>query len=202
MTTEVSVCNRALQILGADSIQALTDDNVRGRAMATAYQPVRDAELRRRRWKFSLTRAALPALAAAPTAAPMYTRQFQLPNECLRVIQVGDYDLGDDLADYRVAPTELFSIEGRVILTSFAAPLNIRQITQILDASLFDAAFAEYFSSRLAYETCEAITQSDSKKQSCKEHARDALREGVRANALESAPAFMSDGSWVSARSQ
>lgn len=199
MTSEASVCNRALQILGSGTIQALTDETNRARAMATAYAPVRDAELRRRRWKFSIARASIPALATAPIGE-QYARKFQLPNECLRVIQVGDFDLGSDLTDYRSSLTDVFSIEGRELLTNLSAPLFIRFISQVTDANLFDAAFAEAFAARLAYETCEAITQSDSKQQLCERRYNRAIIEGMRANALESPPSYPTDDTWLMAR--
>lgn len=201
MTSDVSVSNRALQILGADTILALTDDTNRARAMLTAYAPVRDAELRRRRWKFSLARGSQPALALAP-GGDDFAFQYQLPNDCLRVIQVGNFDLGTDLSDYRRAPTGLYSIEGRQLLTNFAAPLFLRWISQIEDASLFDSSFAEAFSARLAYETCERITQSDSKKQLAEAHYKMAIKEAAHANAVETPPSYLSDDTWVTVRAQ
>ncbi|MFT3906825.1 MAG: hypothetical protein QM718_11015 [Steroidobacteraceae bacterium] len=65
-TSEVSICNRALIKLGAQTILALTENNTRSRVMAQTYAIVRDAELDRHRWKFSLKRAALAALSTTP----------------------------------------------------------------------------------------------------------------------------------------
>jgi len=199
-TSETLICSRALQKLGADPIQALTDNLDRARAMNTAYASVRDAELRRRRWKFSIKRASLPALAAAPDSDFSY--QYQVPNDFLRLIEGGDIVSLPDLSDYRSMSSELWSVEGRRILTDLGAPLRIRYIAQITDVSMFDSTFCESLSSRLAYECCEKITQSSSKKADLIADYRMSIREAIQANALERAPNSIADDSWVMARLQ
>ncbi len=197
-TSDVSICNRALQHLGASAIISLDDNNVRGRAMNTAFEPVRDAELRRRRWRFSIKRTSLPALSDAPDSG--YAYQFQVPNDYLRLIEGGDIRSLPDLSDYRSLSSETFSLENGKILTDLAAPLSIRYIARITDASLFDAAFVEALSARLAYETCEQITESSQKKNDCLTAYRLAIREAVGANALEVASSSIADDTWITAR--
>jgi hypothetical protein len=198
VASEVDVCNRALGKLGAATIISLSDDDPKAVTLSVAFPLVRDAELRRRRWKFSLSRKKLPAEATAPLFG--YARQFVIPGETLRVIQVGEWDLGPSLDDFRVAPNEYFSIEGRRILTNLTAPLAVRTIDRVEDVGLWDAAFIEAFASRLAFETCYRITQSDSRQKNCKEDYRDAVREGRRADAFERAPNEPTDDTWVMAR--
>lgn len=198
MASEVDIANRALGKLGAATIIDLNEDDPKAVAINVAFATVRQAELRRRRWRFSLERHSLPALADAPAFG--FARQFQLPAGCLRVIQIGEFDLGPNLSDYRAAPTELWSIEGRKILTNLPAPLKVRTIQDVPDTTQWDAAFVEAFAARLAYECCERITQSDSKKQLAWSDYREAIREAVRANALEVATSEATDDTWVMAR--
>lgn len=198
MASEVDIANRALGKLGAATIIDLEEDDPKAVALKIAFPLVRDAELRRRRWRFSLQRFLLPADGTAPAFG--FARQFTFPNDCLRLIQIGEYDLGPNLSDYRAAPTELWSIEGRAILTNLPAPLPVRTIQRITDTTQFDSCFVETLASRLAYECCERITQSDSKKQLAWEDYRVSIREAVRANALEVAPQEPSDDTWVMAR--
>jgi hypothetical protein len=199
MASEVDIANLALTKLGAATIISLNDPDPKATVMNLLYPIVRDAELRRRKWKFSLRRASLPALAATPIG---YARQFQLPTDplCLRVIQVGDYHVGLDMSDYRSIPTEIFSIEGTTILANLPAPLNIRYIAQVTDTGTFDAAFVDALACRMAFESCKKITNSDSAKESLRADYRAAIREAAHANALESAPAHPADDSWVMAR--
>lgn len=202
MTSEVSICNGALIKLGADTILALTDNNNRARTMNARYESVRDAELRRRRWRFSISRASLAALSAAPVSGN-YAKQFQLPSDCLRILNVGDVQPGADLSDYRnMHDSAYYSLEGRKILTNMAAPLTLRYVAKITDASLFDPAFAEALSARLAWENCERITQSNTKRELAMSDYKTAIKEAIAANALEVPPQPSSDDTWVMARNQ
>jgi hypothetical protein len=167
--------------------------------MNVLYQPVRDAELHRRRWKFSIARAALPALSTAPISG--YAYQYQLPVDYLRLVEGGDIVATADLTDYRGGDgAALYSIEGLKLLTHLGAPLDIRYIAKITDVGLFNPSFAEALASRLAYEGCERITQSDSKRQLAMNDYKLAIHEATRANAIEAPPQSMADDSWLVSR--
>lgn len=200
MASEVSICNGALLKLGADTILQLTDNNNRARVMNARYEAVRDAELQRRRWRFSITRASLPALSTAPISD--YSLQYQLPGDFLRLLEGGDIRTLADLADYRTSGCALYSIEGDKLLTNLAAPINIRYIARVTDAALYHPAFCEALSARLAWENCERITQSDSKRQLAASDYKDAIREATKAQALEIASQSVADDTWILARTQ
>lgn len=200
MTTEVSIGNRALQILGAAPVISLTEENNRARALQVAFAAVRDAELHRRNWRFAIKRTTLPALSTTPDSG--YAYQYQVPNDYLRLLPGGDLIPLADLTDYRSAPSALWSIEGDRILTDVGAPLSIRYIARITDASKFSASFAEALSARLAWECCDAITQSDSKQQLAERRYTMAIREARRANAFDVPTHSIADDSWMIARAQ
>lgn len=197
--SEVAICNAALTMMGSDAITALTDNNVRARTMSLRYADTRDAELQKRRWKFSISRASLPALAEEPASDFAY--QYQLPVDYLRLIEGGDIADVPDLSDLRTGGNELFSIEGDKILTNIGAPLNIRYIRRVTDTALFNASFRKYLACVLAFDNCERITQSAEKKETLRTDKKEALRESVRANALEAPPRQQPDSEWVAARS-
>lgn len=198
-SSEVIICNAALSKLGAGSILALNQNNENARTMNLRYATVRDAELHRRRWKFSIARTSLPALAAAPAFG--YAYQYQLPNDYLRLIEGGDIANFADLSDYRSSTdAALYSIEGKKILTDLGPPLNIRYIAKITDTAQFNASFDEALASRLAWECCERITQSTSKKADCRADYFTAIKEAGRANALEAPPVDTADDTWIMAR--
>jgi hypothetical protein len=200
--SDIQVANRALQKLGSNTIlTSFNDNSAAGRAMSLAYVPVRDAELRRRRWKFSITRANLAAL-STPPANGVYAAQFQLPANCLRVLEVGDYWPGADTSDYRNRTVAEWTIESGVILTNIAAPLSLRYIQQVTNPGMFDPAFAEAFAARLAWETCESITQSSDKRKLAENEYKRAILEATQANALETVSEFKADDSWMMARIQ
>ena len=201
-SSDIQIANRALQKLGSPTqITSFSDPSTAARALNVAYIPVRDAELRRRRWKFSITRANLAALSTPPINGA-YSTQFQLPSNCLRVLEVGDYWPGADTSDYRNRSVAEFTIEGGVILTNIAAPLSLRYIQQITNPGMFDSTFVEAFAARLAWETCEQITQSADKRKLAIQEYKTAILEAVQANALETAPEFKADDSWMMSRIQ
>lgn len=194
----VSICQRALHLLGAGTITSLADNTEKARVMNVAYEPVRDAELRRRRWRFSIKRVSLAALATTPDSD--YGYEYQLPNDCLRLIEGGDLTTLVDLTDYRGGPPALYQVEGRKILTNVTAPLAIRYIAKITDVSMFDSAFCEALSARLAYECCSRITESATKEDQCLRRYNFAVREAIQANAIERSTESMADDTWVFAR--
>lgn len=196
--SEVAIANAALSKLGEEPILALTDDTTPARTLNGRYRAVRDAELRRRRWRFAIRRVSMAALSAAPDSD--YARQFQLPNDYLRLIEGGDIVSVVDFTDFRGRSNALYSIEGRAILTDLGDPLAIRYIAQITDTATFDAAFTEALASRLAYECCKKITGSDAERDRCLEDYNKAIKEATRANALELATEDTVDDTWVMAR--
>jgi hypothetical protein len=196
--SDVSICNRALQILGATAITSLTDNNGKARALNLAFEPVRRAELRRRRWGFAIKRTSLPALSSTPDSD--YAHQYQLPNDCVRLVAGGDLTSAADSSDYRCPTAGLYVVEGKRILTNLPAPLAIRYLADITDAASFDSAFVEALAARLAVECCEAITESSQKLQDARLAYRLAIREAGMANAFEKSPEYMAEDSWVTSR--
>jgi hypothetical protein len=201
VASDINIANRALQKLGAASITSFNDNSTAGRAMNLAYVPVRDAELRRYLWKFAIIRENLPAISTAPING-IYSLQYQLPAQCLRILNVGDYSPGADTSDYRNRTVADYSIEGNLILTNISAPLSLRYVQQITDPGKFDSAFAETLAARLAWEVCEQVTQSGEKRKLAMTEYKQALMEAVRANALEIPPDFLPDNAWMLARIQ
>lgn len=60
--TSIDIANRALQHVGGKRISAFTDDSVNASATAFCYDKLREAELRRNVWVFSIRKAALRPL--------------------------------------------------------------------------------------------------------------------------------------------
>jgi hypothetical protein len=199
-SSQIQICNRALQKLGVSiPIVNFSDNTASARAMNIAFVPVVEAELRRRRWKFSILRTQLAQLAGQP-ATGIYTNMFQLPADNLRILEIGDWWPGQDISDYRGRTTAEFQVENNIVLTNYPAPLSLRYVSRIMNTGQWDSAFAEAISARLAWETCEQITQSPDKRKLAMAEYKTAIGEAIRANALESGPEFNADDSWVTSR--
>jgi len=194
-TTDIA--NRALTKLGDERILALTDDTKAGRVMSSMFDQVRDAELRRHRWNFALKRASLMALSAAPDWG--YAYQYPMPSDFLTLVQVGEFYIRP--MTKAKGPWHVESSDsGSVILCDMQAPLRIRYVKRVENSGLFDPLFVEVLACRLAFEACETLTQSASKKAAASEEYKAALSEAARCNALENPPDEYPRGTWLEAR--
>ena len=198
MASRVEIANRALTKVGEARIMSLDDDVEAARVISALWDVVRDAELRSRNWNFSVKREALAALSAAPSWG--FAVQYQLPSDCLRVVQVGEFFPGPSMSDYRNRNESMWQIEGGKILTDYEAPLKIRYVARIEDTGSWDALFVEVFACRLAVEICERITQSNTKRELAWNEYGDAIKSAVRADAIENPPEPLPDDSWMLSR--
>lgn len=204
MASKTEIANAALVKLGEPSIINIDDNNKPARTIKSLFDRTRDAELRKRRWSFSIKRAQLAADSEKPAFG--FGTQYQLPTDCLRVLSIAEYGFGPDLSDYRGGNGRPYAIEGRKILTgtpgavSAAAALPLRYIAAIDDTTLWDALFVEALACKLAIEACETLSQSSDKRRLAWQEYKDAVAEAVRANAIELPSEAIEDDTWVMAR--
>ena len=182
--SEVAICNRALQKLGAKRIISLDDVGVPNASRCkAAYAMVRDQELRKRAWNFAIKRVQL----AADVAVPLdYAGAFTLPTDCIRILPK------NTVTDWQP--------EHGKILTNDKAPLSLRYIARISDTTLFDENFTEMLAAKIAYELCEEITQSNTKQANAMQDYKTAAFDAARTNAFEKYPEEPPEDSWITAR--
>lgn len=199
MASSVEIANSALTKLGELRIMSL-DDNVKAaREINAIFTLRRDALLRAYNWNFAMKRANLPALSDAP--ANGYAYAYQLPSDCLRMIQVGDYYSIPGLANFIGGiDDQPYKIEGQTIVTDLGAPLAVRYLRRVTNSGEFDVMFNEVLAYDLAFETCESLTQNTSKKESLRAGRHEQILLAVRANAIELPPESIPDDSWIASR--
>ena len=190
---KTQIANYALSKLGEEPVLLLTDDTKPARLLNRIFDQVRDAELRRSRWKFSLKRAQLVALVSAPDWG--FAKQYPLPADFLSLVQVNDIYVRP-LSKQR-GP---WSLEGGLLLTDIPAPLKVRYVAQITNTGLFDPLFVEALACKLAMEAGETLTQSETKRARAADEYKYALSEAQRQDAIETTPDEMPWGSWLDAR--
>lgn len=199
MSNDTAIANRALTKLGDQRVLSLLDDTNAGRTLNAMYVPVRDAELRRHRWKFAVKRDSLLALVDAPAWGYLY--QFPLPADYLALVQVNDFYIRPASKDKGPWSIERASDgSGSVLLSDLVAPLKIRYVSRVTNAGLFDPLFAECLAAKLAVEACEALTQSSTKKETLLKEYQFALMDAARVDALELPPDELPWGSWLESR--
>lgn len=182
--SNVSIANRALQKLGSKRIESLSQDHPNARSLNTAFEPVRNALIRKYPWSFAIARASVAADAADTLWGSL--NRYALPADFARLLR-------DDETGVRVD----WKIEGRFIVTQDAAPLEFRYISIVTDPTNFDPSFAELLSTVLAMETCEDVTGSTGKLESLKGvYARD-LADAKNANAFETGAIESLEDDWI-----
>ena len=194
MASEVDICNRALQKLGASRITSRLDNTKEARACNFAFDIVRDAELRTHNWNFAVKRAIL----AEDTSTPVfgYGHQFQLPADWLRNYMTNDNSTPRTIGDTKPA----WKTEGRKILTDDGGSFNLKYIAVVKDTTQFDALFVESFASKMAYELAEELTQSNTKKAAALQDYKMAIAEAKRTDAIEDPSDEMPEDTWITAR--
>ncbi len=197
-TSDVAIANLALTKLGDLRITALTDNTKPARELNAIYGMLRDKLQRTFNWRFCVKRASLAEDVATPVFD--YSHQYTLPADCLRVLQINAYYPAPDLSDLISSGGQEYVIEGGKILTRSSGSLNLRYLARISDPTKFDSAFDDAFAGLLAYNVCEALTQSDAKKNAALRDYRMALMDAIRANAIENPPESIADTTWLTVR--
>lgn len=199
MASQTDIANLALLTLGARPITDLEDpDDDSAVAISTAWGLRRDACLREHAWRFALKRETLPALTSVPDYD--YTVQFQLPLDCLKVLQIGLVYVGVDLSNMRIADSALYRVEGQYILARDSTALPLRYVARISETGHWDASFNSFFAADLAATCAERITNSSTKVQTAMARRQMALRMALRANAIEAPPDPLADSEWMLSR--
>src|SRR5690606_36240392 len=128
-----------------------------------SFQHYCDVELRKRPWRISIQTAQLTPLSDVIDSDPR-KYQFELPAVpyCLRPLR---------------RDRDTWAVVGRRLRDFGNAPINLLYIAGPEDFGIYDAGFCEALACRLAFELCEAITQSKAKKQMAAEQYKEAVRE-------------------------
>lgn len=209
-TTQTSIANRALQLLGSAPISSIQENSRGAKAMNRAYMPVLLSELRKNYWNFAIKRVSLPADAVGPSFGR--SQYFTLPPDFLRTAPpdqiYGTSGGGTPVNNQTLSGSPIITgspqmdwqIEGNKISTNQSAPLNLRYISSDVTESMFDPCFDEAFSAALAMMCCEELTQSNSKMQSCMQIYDNAIETAKKENALDSRPIQPPTDGWIVAR--
>jgi len=155
MSVDVDICNSALIKLGAERINALTDDNKRARLCQEQYPKVLKRILRSHPWKFAVKRTKLSPIAHTPEFGTQ--NFFEQPLDCIRIIGV--------MADYDTTQTTSYhySVEGRMIASELDV-INLKYVSSATLEAHFDEDFKEAVACSLAHDLCYAIVQSTTMK--------------------------------------
>ncbi len=161
MPTIVSICNRTLELIAAQTtITGLNDGTAAGNAFGVLYQPTVEVVLREVDPSFARRTAALSASGVAPPTP--WALAYDYPVDCIRLRQVrpalGNYDPNDPLP-VRAAVGLIIdpsSVPHKLILTNQTVALAM-YTSNLATEAMFDSAFAEAVSRRLGNAVAMAL---------------------------------------------
>ena len=188
--SQVSICNIALQLVGAERITAIDDGSEQARSCDILYEPTRQELLRTHLWRFARARAALPADSTDPLWG--YDKRFLKPADCLQVFAI-------DTGTYNTRGVR-WAIEGDYIIANTAAPLNIMYGKDETDESKFDVLFVMVFAHQLAVYLCDPLTQDNTKKAALNQELGRTYQNAMASDAFETFEMVEADGSWITNR--
>ena len=176
MASVVNICNSALNLIGASTISALTEDTKNARLCNQRYEPVRNRVFRGRNWNCLIKRVQLAANSTDPVME--YAKSYALPSDCLRVLKIhnGTTDsIASDL-DYK--------IEGKNIVTD-ETTVYLVYIALDTDPNNYDVYLREAISHQLAADLAYAITNNATLANNYMTRADERLREARFIDATE-----------------
>lgn len=187
MATDVEVCNVALGMLKARRILSFDDDTSEGRLCRDLFTVIRDRVLSSHPWNFAVRRVALGEIAGAAPAFG-FTHRFQVPSDCLRVLDVS------------IPNGYEWKKEGSEIVTNYDS-CSIKYIWRNTDLSSWNPYTVELLAAELAVAFAYPITQSTSLRSEMRDEAKIKRAEARSFDGQETgSPDAPKASEWLNAR--
>ena len=191
MASVVDMCNSALNLLGASTISAFTDDSKNARLCNQRYEPVRNRVFRSHAWNCLHKRVQLAQNSTAPVVE--YSNAYALPSDCLRVLKVhnGTTDSIASNIDYKLEGRNIVTDEGTIFLIYIALDT---------DPNNYDTYLQESISHQLAADLAYAITNNATLAEKYMTRADERLREARFIDATENSLGTIESSEFTDAR--
>ena len=191
MASVVNMCNSALNLLGASTIAALTDDTKNARLCNQRYEPVRNRVFRSHAWNCLHKRLQLAQNSTAPVVE--YDHAYALPSDCLRVLKIHNGSTDSIASDLN------YKLEGRNIVTDINTVFVI-YIALDTDPNNYDTYLRESISHQLAADLCYAITNNATLANQYMTRADERLREARFIDATENSLGTIESSEFTNAK--
>ena len=176
MASVVNICNSALNLIGASTISALTEDTKNARLCNQRYEPVRNRVFRGHNWNCLIKRVELAQNSTAPVVE--YTYAYALPSDFLRVLKIHNGTTDSIAADLD------YKVEGKNIVTN-QTTVYLVYVALDTDPNNYDAYLREAISHQLAADLAYAITNNATLANNYLTRADERLREARFIDATE-----------------
>jgi len=184
------LCNRALLIVGADTIMDLEEESPSAQACKLLLPGTLDSVLRSHEWSCAEAVVSLAADSTAPTIGFSYRYLLPVDPWALKVRKVCD----EDGNEYE------YTVRGRYVETNCSAPAKIVITKRIEDPTEVDALCADVLVLRLAADLAGKIVSSQSMRDEfMKEYARQ-LAHAAAVDSNEINRSRTVDSGWLTTR--
>ena len=168
MASVVNICNSALNLIGASTISALTEDTKNARLCNQRYEPVRNRVFRGHNWNCLIKRVELAQNSTAPVME--YSYAYALPSDCLRVLRIYNGTTNSIESDLE------YKIEGKNVITN-QTTVYLVYTSLDTDPNNYDAYLREAISHQLGADLAYAITNNATLAKNLMARADERLRE-------------------------
>jgi hypothetical protein len=191
MASAVDIANSALNLLGASTISAFTDDSKNARLINQRYEPVRNRVFRSHAWNCLHKRVQLAQNSTAPVVE--YSHAYALPSDCLRVLKIhnGTTDSIASNIDYKLEGRNIVTDEGTVFIIYIALDT---------DPNNYDTYLQESISHQLAADLAYAVTNNATLADKYMVRADERLREARFIDATENSLGTIESSEFTDAR--
>ena len=191
MASAVDIANSALNLLGASTISAFTDDSKNARLINQRYEPVRNRVFRSHAWNCLHKRVQLAQNSTAPVVE--YSHAYALPSDCLRVLKIhnGTTDSIKSAIDYKLEGRNIVTDEGTVFIIYIALDT---------DPNNYDTYLQESISHQLAADLAYAVTNNATLADKYMVRADERLREARFIDATENSLGTIESSEFTDAR--
>jgi hypothetical protein len=191
MASAVDIANSALNLLGASTISAFTDDSKNARLINQRYEPVRNRVFRSHAWNCLHKRVQLAQNSTAPVVE--YSHAYALPSDCLRVLKIhnGTTDSIASAIDYKLEGRNIVTDEGTVFIIYIALDT---------DPNNYDTYLQESIAHQLAADLAYAVTNNATLADKYMTRADERLREARFIDATENSLGTIESSEFVDAR--
>lgn len=155
MTTQVGICNRALNYLATKTISSINEAVEQAIRCNLIYDDVRDSVLRDHEWQFATSITTLSEL--ADETVPGWEYLYVYPTSCLKVRRVFDDNESSKPEEIEFREVRSPDTSQRAIVCN-SNPAYCEYTHKVTDTTQYDPKFVEAFALKLASELAKSLT--------------------------------------------
>lgn len=191
---QIDICNMALAYIGnTRTISSLAEQTKESILCSRFYNVTRQELLQDFPWNFATKTV---DLTVTTDTDDRFEYVYEYPEDCLRVVRVGQEADGDELNDYAIRTTE----DGYKRIACDVPEARGQYIFDAQDEGTFPAVFARAFALSIATELSMPMSAAPQITQSVYQQARLAIDKAKRMCALESRIPLKKENRYSSAR--